>query len=257
MRFLSFVILIFLAGLLVAAPSPSAHAAEEYGQNAKGVGKQENTAQTPTTTDAADRVDAIREKREAICKDITCSGHGVCVVKENNPVCACDSGFRPDARTRLHCIDEKIAPPAGATAPLIIPPPPMDPLSYEKSVRRAAKESMANNLDYQRYKRRMGFAIAGIVTGGISMAFGAMVGLLGLLIMEDDMTAAGFGILGGGTAIFIPSMVALKRNSRKKKKLYHDEIERIRSGRGRLSVGLSPFVLANTRGGGLNATFYF
>ncbi len=37
------------------------------------------------------------------CETVTCSNHGVCVMKNDNPVCACDEGFIADPTTGLAC----------------------------------------------------------------------------------------------------------------------------------------------------------
>ena len=37
------------------------------------------------------------------CADVSCAGHGKCVVKGGEPMCACDNGYVPDATTGLSC----------------------------------------------------------------------------------------------------------------------------------------------------------
>ncbi len=36
------------------------------------------------------------------CEGVACSGHGACIVENNNPVCECDTGYHPD---NLTCVD--------------------------------------------------------------------------------------------------------------------------------------------------------
>ena len=43
-------------------------------------------------------------RAEASCRRVRCSGHGLCVIRDGEPVCACDDGYVVDQRTGLSCI---------------------------------------------------------------------------------------------------------------------------------------------------------
>ena len=59
---------------------------------------------------------AKTDEAPSICDRIPCSGHGICVVKSGEPICACYEGFVPDSAGGLNCIREQSPPP---------PPPPV------------------------------------------------------------------------------------------------------------------------------------
>ena len=66
------------------------------------------------------------------CKGVTCAGHGTCVVKGGDPMCACHEGFAPDAVTGLSCQATGASVPAPTPAPApaasssLQPPPPSE-----------------------------------------------------------------------------------------------------------------------------------
>jgi hypothetical protein len=43
------------------------------------------------------------------CEDVTCSGHGTCVVDKGNPTCQCDPGYHPEG---LECLPDDSCDPA-------------------------------------------------------------------------------------------------------------------------------------------------
>lgn len=46
----------------------------------------------------------VDQMSSSICQHITCSGHGVCVVKGGEPLCACNNNYAADQRTGMNCI---------------------------------------------------------------------------------------------------------------------------------------------------------
>ncbi len=46
---------------------------------------------------------ATGEKSSDPCAVVTCANHGTCVVKEGDPICACDDGYEADPATGLSC----------------------------------------------------------------------------------------------------------------------------------------------------------
>jgi len=62
-----------------------------------------------------------RAQDEGACADLTCNGHGRCIIIRNEPACACDEGFVADA-TALNCVST--APPT-PVAPIEVTPTPV------------------------------------------------------------------------------------------------------------------------------------
>lgn len=90
------------------------------------------------------------------CTLVSCSGHGACVLREGQPMCACDPGYAPDSKTGLSCI--ALAPQQPVVAvPVVTGPSPEQAKEAEEM--NAAVESVAPVLSprqartyYYRYK---------------------------------------------------------------------------------------------------------
>ncbi len=50
------------------------------------------------------------------CDDLDCSGHGICILHDDQTVCACDPGFSPGDALGLSCVPTKQVCPGGALA---------------------------------------------------------------------------------------------------------------------------------------------
>ncbi len=69
---------------------------------------------------ADESLNAHEEKVRDPCEGITCANHGICALKSDGPVCACDEGYKADPTTGLSC--QPIRKPLPSIQPLLSVP---------------------------------------------------------------------------------------------------------------------------------------
>jgi hypothetical protein len=195
----------------------------------------------------------------AYCVGVTCSGHGQCVVKDDNPVCACEEGYLPDDQTGLHCIltqHKWAAESVGYVEPKLPAydyySEPVTRRDQKHQYRRAAKLALQTHPEYMSLIRKRRLGLAGTIVGGITMGMGAMVSLFS---SKSEATRNSGIVAGCGLALFIPSIIASGSARRKLNAIYKSELEKQQYG-----VYLSGVGAAVSQGGhqaALNATFKF
>ena len=163
------------------------------------------------------------EKAENSCGPITCSNHGVCVVKRGEPMCACEEGFAPDPTTGLSCQPA----PSGAaeTSPsltfeqeqreiqvalqLKAPPDAGYCLRYETQY----PDKHCVHFWYDYYSRKKRSSLLVLIPGILGIGAGAAMGLV-----VDPI--AGVAIGGGGIILTTIGAIMLARNVRRVKNLF-------------------------------------
>ena len=182
-----------------------------------------------------------------ICEQISCSGHGNCIMRDKKPLCACHEGYQPDSAEGLNCvpIEESQASSvsgnqtsgtgdaaseegeaSGGRAELKMIQAALPGYSHEADflmygyLLRAGR-IQGTFLDYKIYrtnKRRKG-GVALVVLGSIVLA----TGIAGLIVygIVDEQTPLIIGtvLAPASTALLVPGIVVLLRAKRTMKVL--------------------------------------
>lgn len=155
------------------------------------------------------------------CEDVSCAGHGKCVVKGGEPVCACDEGYQADS-VGLSCVPLVAQPPAqtsvapAATENGISPIPEGKECAWDVHCRRPRRCDTDMGRCLSRTMRRafdsdgMNFKLMRIfgsiftIGGGAVIAAGLVLAFAGTSAGDPNIEYLIFFLpTGGGIALFV------------------------------------------------------
>jgi len=188
------------------------------------------------------------------CAKVTCSGHGTCLLKAGEPVCACNENYVPDLTTGLSCLPiQPAAAPAGATTGLT-PLPAGKACTYDGHCRYPTVCYEGNCI--RRVEKQT------IKTGGMNLIMGGIFGLIvpglaffgaGIYLVTTGETVGGAISFGIGSALLIPGLALAIWGGVKRKKIMEQKRKSAQGSR----LLITPFVTPIMGGASTGIVAYF